>query len=67
MSPYRITLLKPDGSVDSERIFECEHDDHAIDRAGEIDHPHEMLVHQAERYVTRFPPAGAPFTSSRRR
>jgi hypothetical protein len=57
MSPYRVSLLGPDGSIDSEAIIECAHDDEAIERVGDIDHAHEMVVRQGERYVTKFPAA----------
>ncbi|HVN01900.1 MAG TPA: hypothetical protein VMT68_17000 [Caulobacteraceae bacterium] len=56
MAPYRIHLLGHDGSIAHERVVECQDDDEAIELTGKSDHPHEMLVWQAERLVARFPP-----------
>lgn len=60
MAPYRVSLLTEDGSPHEERVIDCEHDDEAIDRAGEIQHPHEIDVWQGNRHVARFPPWPRP-------
>lgn len=60
MSPYRITLLTPDGGVHEEKVMECTHDDEAIDRTGRLDHPHEIDLWQGERHVGQFPPWPPP-------
>ena len=58
MAPYRVNLLAPDGSVHEARVIVCAHDDEAIDRVGEIDHPHEIDIWQGDRHVARFPTWG---------
>jgi len=60
MPPYRIRLLKPDGGLQAERIFEGRHDDEAIDHAGGLNHPHGIEVWLDHRAVARFPPWAPP-------
>jgi hypothetical protein len=57
MAPYRIDLLTSDGDLQGSKHLECAHDDEAIDHAGALNHPHEMIVWQGERRVAHFPPA----------
>ncbi len=44
--------------------MDCAHDDEAIDRAGELEHPLEIDIWQQDRHVARFPawPQGASRT-----
>jgi len=57
MAPYRITLYDAQGGVHGELVMDFEHDDAAIDRIGDLEHPHAMDVWQEDRHVARFPPA----------
>lgn len=56
MAPYRVSYLGPAGDVVDRRVEWFENDDHAIDAVGNGDHPHAMVVHQADRLVAEFPP-----------
>jgi hypothetical protein len=56
MTMYRITLLSPDESVERMLTAEYRDDDHALERAGKLPHPHRILVHQGERLVGDFQP-----------
>lgn len=58
MTPYRVTLLSADGSVQEERMAEFMDDDHALERVGRLPHPHKIQVHQGNRLVAEFPPLG---------
>lgn len=63
MALYRVSLFEPDGSVRQAFEIECADDDAAIDRAGDLDHPHQILVSQDDREVVRFrawPGLGSP-------
>lgn len=56
MSFYRIDLLDEHGAAREARAIECDHDDDAIDRAGQSDYPLAMAVWQDARLVAHFPP-----------
>ncbi len=56
MAPYRLVLLNERGAIHQELLIDCAHDDEAIERTGEHDHPHEMDLWQAGRHIVRFPP-----------
>ncbi|HXZ67814.1 MAG TPA: hypothetical protein VEH07_04420 [Alphaproteobacteria bacterium] len=60
MARYRVNLLAPDGSLQSQQTIDCAHDDEAIDRVGELDYPYEIDVWEGERHVARFPPWRGP-------
>ena len=60
VASYRISLLAEDGSLAGEHVVDCEHDDAAIESAGDIDHPLEMSVWDGERLVASFPPRSRP-------
>jgi hypothetical protein len=55
MTLYRIELLDEKGSLHSELELDCLDEDDAIESAGRIDHPHVMLLYEADRLVARFP------------
>jgi hypothetical protein len=56
MAPYRIDLHDETGRVCEVHADLFAHDDHAIDHAGSLAHPHEINVWQGKRHVARFPP-----------
>lgn len=58
MTPYRVTLLTADGSIQEQRMDEYLDDDHALERVGRLPHPHKIQVHQGERLVAEFQPLG---------
>jgi len=63
MAIYHVRLFDETGTVQQERLLECAHDDEAIDRTGDIDHPLAMEVWTDGRQVAHFPPlqeAGSP-------
>lgn len=68
MVPYTIDLLRDDGSIHETRVVMCQHDDAAIDHAGEIDHPRAIQVRQGDRLVALFPTTARspPFRPARR-
>jgi len=55
MAPYRIILLKADGSVKEEQRREFANDDQAIDATGWSSHPHQIRIEQGSRLVAEFP------------
>ena len=58
MTTYSIELNDETGAICEVRTRVFALDDHAIDHAGRIDHPHEMKVWQGDRLVAHFRPLG---------
>ena len=60
MAPYRVRLYDENGGVETEYVVDFAHDDDAIDRVGDSEHPHAMDIWEGDRHVARFPPWRAP-------
>jgi hypothetical protein len=60
VAPYTIDLYDERGNLRERRTLYLAHDDAAIDRAGWLDHPHEINVWQGDRLVAQFPSGRSP-------
>jgi hypothetical protein len=60
VAPYTINLHDECGDLRARRTLHLAHDDAAIDRAGRLDHPHEINVWQGDRLVAHFPSGRSP-------
>jgi hypothetical protein len=56
VAPYTVSFLGPEQEVQAENVQWFEHEDHALDTIGRSRHPHEIVVHQGQQLVARFPP-----------
>ena len=60
MPRYTISLYGPDGDFIRRQPKHFDHDDHALDTVGWIEHPHAIEVHHGSRLVGRFLPVILP-------
>ena len=59
MALYRSNLLDSNIAVPQALAIDCEGHDHAIDRARDLDHAHEIMISWGDRGVVRLPPCPA--------